>query len=151
MDATATQKELWSYLSSNEFISKEKIEDFQQRLTKEGKLSSLNYALKPFIQGSCPKCNASGAFKWRFLGKLSHPACTVSWYADPGTYAGRQIKAVFSTGGELAGEMASKEKKAGAGIMGMLMGFIMGVSFRLPFAILMMPIQAVVSLSQKKD
>jgi hypothetical protein len=151
MEATATQKELWSYLSSNEFISKEKIEDFQQRLTKEGKLPSLNYALKTFIPAECPKCNASGAFKWHFLGKLSHPACTASWYVAPGTYVGKQIKAVFSTGGEMAGEMTSKAKGTGEGIIGMLMGFIMGVSFRLPFAVLMLPIQAVVSLSQKKN
>lgn len=43
------------------------------------------------------------------------------------------------------------EKKGEKGYAEMFFGFLLGAAFRLPFAVLMMPIQAVASLSQKKD
>jgi hypothetical protein len=151
MDVTATQKELWSYCSANDFISKEKIADFQKRLTKEGKQNSLDYALEEFEPSICPKCNADGAYKWHFLGKHNHPACNVSWYVTPGKYIGRQIKASFRAGRDIGGEAASKESSTGGSIGMMLFGFIIGFCFRLPYSVLLMPVQAVFSLTQKKD
>ena len=101
---------------------------------------------------NCPACNAAGAFKWDFLGKLTHPACNRSWYVSPGTYAAKSIKDIFRTGFELGGEAGFKEDKKGesGGIFGFIFGFVIGVSFRAPFAAILIPIQAVVSLSQKK-
>ena len=153
MDATTTQKELWSYCNANDFISKEKIADFQQRLNQEGNQNSLNYALEKFEPSICPKCKAEGAYKWHFLGKHTHPACKVSWYVDPGTYIIKSLKAIFKTGIEAGGEMGFTENKKGesGGWIGFIFGFLFGLIFRAMFAAITIPVQAVVSLTQKKD
>lgn len=152
MALTSTEKELYDCCRNNEFLSAETIENFRQRLTQEGNLNSLVIALEDFTPGACPKCNASGTFKWHFLGKLTHPPCSESWYVPPGTYSVRQLKAVFRTGRNMGGEMSmDAEKKGEKGYAEMIFGFLFGAAFRLPFAVLMMPIQAVASLSQKKD
>jgi hypothetical protein len=52
----------------------------------------------------------------------------------------------------MAGEMiADSEKKGESGFGGMIFGFLMGAMFHLPFAVMMVPIHAVVSLSQSKE
>jgi hypothetical protein len=152
MTLTSTEKELYDYCRNNEFVSAEKIEKYRQRLTEEGNPKSLAYALGNFIPGACTKCDASGMFKWHFLGKLTHPPCSRSWYVPPGTYIGRQMGAVFRAGGEMAGEAISDaEKKGKSGYADGIFSFIMGAIFRFVFAVLMIPIQAAVSLSQKKE
>ncbi len=153
MGLIAIQKEVYDYCDKNEFMSAEMIENFKQRLTKEGNLHTLSYAMEKFIPNSCPKCNTSGAFKWHFLGKLTHPACSRSWYVSPGTYIVKSIKDIFRTGFEVGGEAGFKENKKGesGGIFGFIFGFIFGVAFRAPFAVIMIPIQAVVSLAQKNE
>ena len=152
MTLTPTEHELYDYCRNNDFVSQEKTEAFRQRLTQEGNPKSLAYALGDFIPGACTKCNASGMFKWHFLGKLTHPSCSKSWYVPPGTYIGRQLGAVFRTGGELAGgAISDAEKKGEKGYAEGIFSFLIGATFRLVFAVLMIPIQAVVSLSQKKD
>lgn len=152
MTPTSTEKELYDYCRNNEFVSAEMLEKYRQRLTQEGNPKTLGYALESFVPGACPKCNASGMFKWHFLGKLTHPPCGKSWYVPPGTYIGRQLGAVFRTGGEMAGKAISDaEKKGEKGYAEGIFSFIMGAVFRFVFAILMIPIQAVVSLSQKRD
>ena len=153
MDATTTQKELWSYCSANDFMSKEKIADFQQRLTQEGNQDSLKYALEKFEPSMCPKCNAEGAYKWHFLGRHTHPACNVSWYVTPGTYILRSIKDIFRTGAEVGGDAGFTKNKKGesGGFFGFVFGFLFGVAFRSAIAMFTIPVQAVVSLTQKKD
>jgi hypothetical protein len=152
MALTSAEKELYDFCRNNEFLPAKTIEAFRQRLTQEGTLNSLVYALEDFIPGACPKCNASGTFKWHFLGKLTHPRCSESWYVPPGTYSVRQLKAVFRTGRNMGGELSLEAGKKGEkGYAEIIIGFLVGAAFRLPFAILMMPIQTVVSLTQKKD
>lgn len=126
MDVANTQKELWSYCSANDFISKDKIADFQKRLTKEGNQDSLQYALEKYEPSLCPKCKADGAYKWHFLGKHTYSACNVSWYVDPGTYIVRSIKDIFRTGAEAGGEMGFTQNKKGesGGFIGFIFGFI---------------------------
>lgn len=149
MAFTPTQKELHDLCNRNEYISKEEMASFMKRLEAEGNAYSLKFALEKFLLTECPKCKASGAFKWHFLGKLSHPDCGRSWFVGPCEYIVAQLKAVFRTGGEIAGSAISDaEKKGESGFAGMIFGFLMGVMIRLPFAILMIPIQAVVSLCQ---
>ncbi|MCK5257292.1 MAG: hypothetical protein KAQ81_14770 [Deltaproteobacteria bacterium] len=152
MGLTATQKEVYAYCDKNDFVSADTIKEFKKRLEEEGNAKTLSYALDKLVTGACPNCNAAGAFKWHFLGKLSHPVCGSSWYVAPGTYMGRQMKGVFRTGIEIGGNIFEDSEKKGesGGCLGATFGFILGVCFRLPFALLMMPIQAIVSLCQKK-
>lgn len=153
MAFTSTQRELYKYCDNNDFISSEMIEDFRQRLNQEGNLRTLSWTLEKFVKDTpCPKCNASGAFKHHFLGKLTHPACSCSWYVTPGTYIGTQLKSVFRAGRDIGGDMSlDAEKKGEKGYAEMFFGFLMGVAIRLPFAVLMIPIQSIVSLAQKKQ
>jgi hypothetical protein len=152
MSLTATEQEVYDYCRNNEFVSADTIEKFRQRLNQEGNLKTLSYALSDFTNAACPKCNVAGAFKWHFLGKLSHPACNRAWYVSPGTYIAKSIKDIFRTGFEVGGHAGFEKDKKGesGGFFGFILGFIMGIAFRAPFAAIMMPIQAVVSLSQKK-
>jgi len=62
------------------------------------------------------------------------------------------LKRTFRTGSEVGGDIASDIDKKGekGGCVGATFGFIFGALFRLFFAILMMPVQAIVSLAQQK-
>ncbi len=107
---------------------------------------------KVAIKTHCPKCEASDWFEWKFLGKLTDPICGHTWYADSGTYTVQQMRAV---------EMSRRTVKymnhgiSGEGawiakILGGFLGMVLGMAFRLPFAVMMIPIQAVVRLSGTK-
>ncbi len=151
MSYTAMQREVVNYCDKNDFISNEIIEHFKQKLKQEDNVHTLIYALSKFVGGSCPKCGESGSFKWHFLGKLVHPKCGLTWYINPGAYIAAQLTAVFRTGVEIGVDAAEPDKKGeGGGFIGGVFGFLMGVSIRLPFALLMIPIQAIVSLTQAK-
>lgn len=153
MALTIAQREVYDYCDKNDFIATDKIKDFSQRLTAEGNIQTLSFALEKFRNDTCPKCNTSGAFKWHFLGKLTHPACSRSWYVGPGTYMAKSIKDIFRTGVEAGGATGFEKDKKGesGGFIGFIVGFMFGIAFRAPFTALMIPIQTVVSLSQKKD
>lgn len=153
MSLTPTEREFYLYCDTNEFIPQSVIENFRRRLERENNLIALSVGLEKFRSDACPNCNAVGAYKWHFLGKLSHPDCGWSWYVGPGAYTGAQLKAVFRTGMNLSaeayGDAEKKGEKAG-GCLGAVFSFILGICFRLPFALIMIPIQAIVSLSQNK-
>jgi len=152
MAFTDTEKEFLAYCERNEFIPSAKLEEYRNKLLQENNLSTYSYALRNFRIENCPKCNSSGAYKWHFLGKLNHSQCGKSWYVKPGTYIGAQLKAVFRTGAEMGGDMAENAAKKGQkGTAEAIFGFLMGAAVRFPFAVLMIPIQAAVSLSQKKN
>ena len=148
MGDTQTEKEAHDYFQDNDFASGDTIEQFRIKLDQEGNVSTLNYFLNGFRYDTCPKCRATGAFKWHFMGKHNHPGCGWSWYVGPGTYTGVQIKKIFKTGMEIA--VDSSDKRDGGGFFAALFGFILGVCIRLPFALCMIPIQAIVSVSQGK-
>jgi len=151
MGLTQTQSKFNSYCDSHDYISESVLEEFKNKLEAEGNQRTFLFGLEKFMPNTCPKCGTNGAFKWHFLGKLKHPDCGWSWYMGPGTYIGSQMKAVFRAGFEIGAEMSDDaEKKGEKGILEAIFGFLCGVSIRLPFALLMIPIQAVVSLAQQK-
>lgn len=39
-----------------------------------------------FLITSCPTCSASGAFRWRFLGRLTHSPCGTTWLVTSWEY-----------------------------------------------------------------
>lgn len=153
MALTQTEREFYEYCRNHEFIPAPILSGFTRRLEQEDNRIAISVGLDKFITDSCPNCNDSGAFKWHFMGKLRHPGCGWSWYVGPGTYAAAQLKAVFRTGMELGTEMGDDTDRRGekGGCLGAIMGFIMGIFFRLPFALAMIPIQTIASLSQKQS
>jgi hypothetical protein len=153
MSLTNAQRRVYDYCGKNEFVSVQKIEEFSQELDGEGNLSTLSFALEKFRKGECPQCNAQGAFKWHFMGKHQHPECGASWYISPGAYAADQFKGVFRSGmGAAASAQADAEKKndKAGGCLGVILGFFVVALYRLVFGVLMIPIQAIFSLTQSK-
>lgn len=153
MAPTQTAREFYQYCDAHEFIPEAILNDFKRRLEQEDNLVAFSVGLEKFQTDICPQCSAAGAYKWHFLGKLQHPECGWSWYVSPGTYMGEQFGSVFKTGMEFgAGIYSDSEKKGekGAGCIGAIFGFVIGLSFRLPFAIVMSFIQSIVYLAQKK-
>ena len=145
MALTTTETALYDCCNSNDFIPLAKLQQFQEQLKAEGNLNTLIFALKKFIQGRCPNCQAQGAFKWHFLGALNHPDCGYSWYANPGSYSVKQLKSSLYAGRAIAGHTL----KEGWAIA--TLGFVVGVAFRLPLALMLIPIQAVVYLTNRKS
>jgi tetratricopeptide (TPR) repeat protein len=150
MSISATQKQFYDYCTNNEFLDSPTIEEFKQRLQAEGNVNTVAFSLEKFVTETCPNCRASGAFKWHFLGKLQHPHCRASWYVSPGIYISKQLRATFTAGRDFAGQSSSKSKGIEGFFLG-LIGFLLGVGFRIPITIAIIPIQAVVSLSQSKS
>ncbi len=101
----------------------------------------------------CPKCGQMDWFEWKFLGKLSDPVCGHSWYVGPGQYTLRQIRATFGAMAKGVRYMNKDVHGEGAWIakiLGVFGGAVIGFVFRLPFALIMIPIQAAVSWSQAR-
>lgn len=105
----------------------------------------------------CPGCGDVDWFEWKFLGKLTDQVCGHSWYVGTGTYARQQLRAVIQSGGKMAKELTrgvAAQKSLLDRLVGKLVGgfggVVIGIAFRLPFAIIMVPIQAVVRISVSK-
>jgi hypothetical protein len=155
MSLSPTQMEVYRYCERSDFISPATIESFKQKLMQENPkhIGTLSYALAKFMDAKCPKCNVAGAYKFHFMGNLKHnPGCGWSWYVSPGTYSATQLGKVFHAGISAGGEMMSEAEKKGerGGCLYAVFGFIFVSIFRLIFAVLMIPIQTVVSLAQRK-
>lgn len=153
MSLTNAQRSVYDFCSKNEFVSSQEIEEFGEELNAEGNIGTLSFALEKHRSGTCPKCNAVGAFKWHFMGKHIHPECGFSWYISPGAYAADQFKGVLrsgvSAGASMSAEADKKGDKAG-GCMGAIFGFFIVAIYRLVFGVVMIPIQAIFSLTQSK-
>jgi hypothetical protein len=153
MSLTNAQRKVYDFCSKNEFVSSQTIEEFSGELNAEGKISTLSFALEKHRSAVCPKCSAAGAFKWHFMGKHMHPECGFSWYISPGAYAADQFKGVFrsgmSAGASMSAEADKKGDKAG-GYVGAIFGFFIVAVYRLVFGVVMIPIQAIFSLTQGK-
>jgi len=109
--------------------------------------------LEKFHPASCPQCGATGVYKWHFLGQLKHPDCGWSWYVNPGEYAKKQLGASFRVGMNIAAEAYSDSERKGekgAGCVGAIFGFFIGLFFRLPFSIAMFLVQPIAYFTQKK-
>jgi hypothetical protein len=106
------------------------------------------------VRVRCPKCGEIDWFEWKFLGKLTDPVCGHSWYVSTGVYALQQVRATFSAMGKGIRYMNKDVHGQGAGIakvLGVIGGASIGFAFRLPYALIMIPIQAAVSLSKAKN
>jgi hypothetical protein len=154
MPRTNAQATVYDYCVKNDFVSPEMVERFRQMLEPENNLTTLSWALEDFVDEACPNCQAAGKYRFHFMGKLNHSQCGWSWFLGPGSYSAIQIGKVFRTGMELGAGTASKAEEDRGGCLsqffGMIFGFILGVIVRLPFALLMIPVQALFSLSQPK-
>ena len=117
-------------------------------------LGALSRALIPFHATRCPNCGAVGLFRWAFLGHLTHD-CGASWHVSTWAYFARQVGRSVGWGKSFAIESATgsdDDGSLGAAIAGLfiaLIGFVLGVSIRLPFGLLMTPIQGVVKLTSR--
>jgi hypothetical protein len=117
-----------------------------------------NAELNPFddkvaVRTQCPKCGAMDWFEWKFLGKLTDPVCGHSWYAGSGVYTARQLAASFQMAKRFAKYINSGASGSGAMVMkpvGAFCGVVFGLAFRLPYGLIMIPIQAVVRASSQK-
>lgn len=85
------------------------------------------------------------------MGKLKHPECGNSWYVSPKTYISRSFSEGIRFGSEAARD------KSGDGLLSLLKiivssvaGGIGGFTWTLTWGIVLFPIQAIISLSQKK-
>lgn len=152
MTITQNQRAVYSYCDNNDFISPSKFEEFKAALQAEGNLETLSFATEKFIAAPCPKCNAEGLFKFHFLGKLNHPQCGQGWYVSPGAYMLKQLGSVFKSGMNIAADTSIDAEKKGEkqGFFATAFMFIIGFVFRLALAIILIPIQIIVSLLQSK-
>ncbi|MGH9826519.1 MAG: hypothetical protein ACREDR_25100, partial [Blastocatellia bacterium] len=114
MALSALQREVYAYFDKREFVPPDKIQEYTDKIDAAGEdVSTLSYALEKFRDGPCPKCDATGAYRWHFLGKRIHPDCGSSWYIGPGEYAAEQFGGVFRSGMSAAGEMSADADKKG--------------------------------------
>jgi hypothetical protein len=155
MSLTKTQLEIYQYFASHDFVPPDLIASFRNRLEKDNPTSvrTLSYAMQDFLDDTCPKCKVAGAYKFHFMGKLKHkPGCDWTWYMGPGAYASTQLAKSFRAGMGMGGGMMSDAEKKGesGGCIYAIFGLVFGTLFRLTFAILMIPIQAIVTLTQSK-
>lgn len=154
MALTRAKKDFYEYCDSHEFISDTQIEYFRQLLEQDDSSHSLAIGLEDYKRAACPKCGATGEYKWHIFGKLKHPNCGHSWYVAPLTYIGSQFGAACRTGRDIGGEMISDAEKKGekGGCFEVAFGLFIGFAFRLPFGLLVAtPIQLVLYLTSQKS
>ena len=160
-DEEALEQELVRFIAGREFISYEEnhviheaLDELPRELREYGKAVYYRTA-SDFVDAECLKCSDAGFFRWHFLGKLTHPECWTSSYVGPGYYLKRQIRATFASGVDAAAGMVQPDKNGetpgffGKVFLG-LWGFTFGFVFRLVGTLLMLPVQAGVSLLQGK-
>jgi len=108
---------------------------------------------KVAVRAQCPNCGDTDWFEWKFLGRLKDPVCGHDWFVDVGTYTLQQIRAIFESARKSTKYMTSGVSGEGAWIgklLGAFLGIVIGIAFRLPFALFMIPIQAIVRQSRPR-
>lgn len=130
------------------------MQHFVSRLQAAGKPPAIVVGLSNFTGQACPRCGERGQFKIHFLGRLEHPSCGRQWYIGPGSYIGFQAGQIFRSGLQAGGAMKDetdrKNDRAGGWINGIFM-FLFVAVFRAALAVVLIPIQAAVSLAQSKQ
>lgn len=120
------------------------------------------FGKKTAIKTICPNCGAIDWFEWKFLGRLTDPVCTYTWFAGSGTYAWMQLRAALMFGAETVQHFTSGQPKTNSsmiteafdwmfGCMMWLFGAILGIFVRLEVGLPMVPIQALVGLGHDQD
>jgi hypothetical protein len=122
-------------------------------LKATGNHVAIAIGLSDFTGETCKKCGRRGHFKIHFLGSLQHPECAANWYVSPGTYMLYQLGQVFHAGSRAGGSMKEDADRKGdrsGGIINGIFGFLFVAIFRAALAVVLIPIQAAVSLMQSK-
>jgi hypothetical protein len=139
--------------SSSDFISAAAVDQYTGQLKATGNHAAIAVGLSDFSGETCAKCGAFGQFKIHFLGRLQHPDCGASFYIGPGAYMLFQLGQVFHTGIRAGGSMKDDADRKGdrsGGIINGIFGFLFVAVFRASLAVVLIPIQVVVSLTQSK-
>lgn len=146
------EKAWYGLCNNSEFIRPEVVRRYSELLSASGNSVAVVVGLSDFTNTACPRCAGDGHYKIRFLGRLKHPECGTEWHMGPGGYIGFQLASVFHTGARAGGSMKEDSDRKGesGGWIGGVVGFMMAAVFRLGLAIVLIPIQAIVSLSQGK-
>lgn len=152
--ASDIEKAWYRLCGSSEFIPPPVSKEFWERLRAAGASPAVYMiGLHSFFETSCPMCGEGGHFKGHFLGRLGHPACGSTWYVRPLSYMGKQATAVYHSGlragGSVKGEASRKGDRVGGWIQGFL-AFYFAAVLRAMLAVVLIPIQATVSLAQQK-
>lgn len=150
--ASDLEREWYGLCNRNDYLEQPVVESFTQRLNAAGKHVAVTIGLHDFHETPCARCGASGHFKIHFLGELHHPKCGRKWYMGPGSYIGYQLSSVVHTGMRAGGSMKEDSDRKGerGGWVSGVVGFMMAAVFRLALAVVLIPIQLIVSLSQSK-
>jgi hypothetical protein len=147
--AMSVDDEIWDAYEHGDYVSTERAQDLGRRLlAEEGSDTWLHICRAKWVGAACPRCNATGEFRSRFMGRLKHPGCGHTWYLNPGRYLLHQMKLAFHAGAG-AGTSASSdaERRGGGGTGAGIVGFIIGGLARLALGICLVPIQAIVFLA----
>lgn len=149
MESTENQKEFWDFAENADFISFEKIKEFNLKLKEEDNADTWYYGLKVlnFTKCKCPSCKTEGYFKSNFFGKLNHPDCNYSWHMNPFKYLGIQLKKAFNVGVSFGAQEKDGEKP---GCITSIFLFLFGFIIRLPFSIVLTLIESIMYLTNKK-
>jgi hypothetical protein len=149
---TDLEKAWYGLCNNSEFIRPEIVRRYSELLLARGNTAAIAVGLSDFSATTCPHCAAAGQYKIHFLGQLSHAECGTKWYMGPGSYIGFQLASVFHTGIRAGGGMKDDSDRKGerGGWISGIVGFMMAAVFRLALACILIPIQAIVSLSQSK-
>ena len=148
MTFTANELEFMDLCRKNVFIAEDVLAVFRDTLAAEGNTDTYNYGLEGFSSETCPNCGATGEFKPGFLGRLKHPDCGLTWYMPTGRYAICQLKSCARVGVDIAveGDADARKKGEKQGCIAAAASFVFGAILRFLVAIVLIPIQLVVSL-----
>jgi len=138
----------------SEFIPKETVDRCRAILHAAHSDVAAIIGLSAFTSHTCPRCGKSGHFRIHFLGRLKHPgACNWEGYMKTGSYISHQIAQVYHTGIRTAGAIDSQAKKKGesGNWMQNILGFLFVAICRALAAIFLIPLHAIVALSESKQ
>lgn len=147
------EKGWYRLCNSSDFIPQSTVEQYTDQLKATRNHVAIAVGLSNFTGETCPKCGSRGQFKIHVLGSLRHPDCSANWYIGPGSYILYQLGQIFHTGIRAGGSMKDDADRKGdrsGGIVNAIFGFLFVAVFRAALAVVLIPLQAVVSLAQSK-
>jgi len=148
MSFTKLEEKTHAIFEEAEYVPSDVVYELGQALSEEDNEVTLSLILHKFERFECPRCGDEGAFRWHFLGELTHPECGWTGYVSFGHYLKRQVVSSWRVGTDLGGGMISGNDQNDMttvilGLFFFLMGTMIGMCMRLPFAILGLPIHLI--------
>jgi hypothetical protein len=147
------EKGWYRLCNSSDFIPQSTVEQYTDQLKATRNHVAIAVGLSDFTGETCPKCGSRGQFRIHVLGSLRHPDCSANWYIGPGSYILYQLGQIFHTGIRAGGSMKDDADRKGdrsGGIVNAIFAFLFVAVFRAALAVVLIPLQAVVSLAQSK-